>query len=121
MFEQTFVEAALPGKRGASTLIAVFAELFGVCALIALPALYTHRLPQAVLKTFLIAPRAPRAAATPESQTATHPGKARPRLLNIQNLVSRPAISVKRQSTIVSSPAPDIVCLAVRMQRAISV
>ena len=108
MFEQTFVEAVLPGKRGASMLISVLAELFGLCVLIALPVLYTHRLPQGVLKTFLVAPRAPRAASTPESQTATHPGKAEPRLFNIQNLVSRPAISVKRQSTIVSGPAPDI-------------
>ena len=109
MFEQALLQTELHAKKGASMLVSVLAHILVLLLLLVIPVLYTHGLPPSVLKTFLIAPPAPRAASASSSHTASHQIRPQPRLLNIHDLVSRPAVPVRSQNTAISGPAaPDI-------------
>jgi protein TonB len=108
MFEQSFLEVSPSGKRSASVLVSVVAQLFLLFVLIAIPVFYTHGLPEHFLKAFVLAPSPPRAASSPESQTAAKSVKSQSRLLNIQNLVSRPILPLQLHVAVLSGPAPEL-------------
>lgn len=106
MFNQTFVNGTSKTKKPLALLCSFLLEGLAICALILIPLVYTHALPSAQLRSYLVAPPPPVSPAA--IRTIKVQAKAPIRQLNTRQLVAPVVIPSKVNVVSDSEPAPDV-------------
>jgi protein TonB len=106
LFEHTFLEAPRRGERPHTLLLSLLLQSAAVCVLILLPLYYTGALPEAVLRSLIVAPAVPRAA-SPEPMAPKIQTKFVAREFRLP-LLTALSIPEKAHPAAQASLAPDI-------------
>ncbi len=106
MFDQTFVEGRQKTKKPYTIVFSLLVQISTICVLILIPLVYTEALPNAQLKSMLVAPPPP-PQAPPPPRDVKFATRATPHQLNPHILVA-PIVIPKTVNPVQETAAPDI-------------
>lgn len=107
MFDQTFVEQAQKTRKGWAIALSFWIQVFAICALILIPLVYTHALPNAQLRSLLTAPPPPSNPAPKPPTEAKTQRVVVSRAFDATMLVA-PVVIPKKVTDIDEMAAPDV-------------